>query len=73
MMEEDPYETNNAVEQYPEVRAQLAKLWNEWNANNIATNQMHAYEYQQFRSQIYEDLSKRLKAEAALKKPITID
>ncbi|ADE53258.1 sulfatase family protein [Coraliomargarita akajimensis] len=72
-MEDDPYEQNNVVADYPEVRAQLAKLWNEWNAQNIATNQMHAYEYQELRLKMYEDLAKKVRAEAAKKTPKTID
>ncbi|MGC6455237.1 MAG: sulfatase [Coraliomargaritaceae bacterium] len=72
-MVNDPYEINNVVEEYPEVRAQLGDLWNKWNAQNIATNQLHAYEYQEWRKKMYDDLNKKLKEEAAQKSPITID
>ena len=72
-MAQDPYEGNNIIEHAPELRAQLAKLWNEWNADNIANNQIHAYEYQEWRLKMYDELNAKLKAEAAKKTPSTID
>ena len=72
-MVEDPYEKNNVVEDFPEIRSQLATLWNEWNTDNMATNQLHAYEYQEWRRKMYADLSKKLKTEAAELPATTID
>ncbi|MGJ8641190.1 MAG: sulfatase family protein [Opitutaceae bacterium] len=72
-MVEDPYETNNIVDAFPELRAQMAKLWNEWNVGNVANNTIHAYEYQAWRLKMYDDLHAKIQAEAAALEPTTID
>ncbi|MDZ8117814.1 sulfatase family protein [Pontiella agarivorans] len=71
-MVNDPYESTNMIDKAPETRAELAKLWNEWNADNQANVPLHAYDYQQYRLQMYEDLYNELKAKAAKKKPLVI-
>lgn len=68
----DPYESTNIIEQSPEKRAALAKLWNAWNADNQPTALMHAYAYQEKRMQMYEELHKQLQEKAAKTKPIVI-
>ncbi|MDF7822530.1 sulfatase-like hydrolase/transferase [Pontiellaceae bacterium B12227] len=68
----DPYESTNVIDKAPEKRAELARLWNAWNADNKANVLLHAYEYQELRLQMYEDLYKEQEAKAAKKKPIVI-
>lgn len=71
-MMNDPYESTNIIDKVPEKRAELAQLWNDWNARNQANVLLHAYEYQEFRMKMYEDLHKELQEKAAKKKPIVI-
>ena len=65
----DPYESNDIIEQSPEVRQQLAKLWNDWNADNQACYLLQAGSYQKKRLQMYQELNAQLKAKAANTKP----
>ena len=48
-MVNDPYEANNIVDNAPEKRRELAKLWNDWNAGNTANVFLQAGEYQKRR------------------------
>ncbi|MFD2255243.1 sulfatase [Luteolibacter algae] len=72
-MSADPYEKNNILEQQPERRAELAKLWNEWNAGNKANEYLQAEAYQRARLKFYEDLRKQQLEKAAKVKPLQID
>ena len=65
----DPYETNNIIEQYPEVRRKLTTLWNEWNAGNQHCYLLQSGAYQKKRLQMYKELNTELKEKAANKKP----
>ena len=60
-MVQDPYETTNRIDERPEQRAQLAALWNEWNAQNEACYLLQAYDYQKERMKMYRNLHDRLK------------
>lgn len=71
-MANDPYESTNIIDQAPEKRAELAKLWNDWNAGNKPNVLMHAYEYQAWRLKMYEDLYQQQEAKAAKTKPVVI-
>ena len=71
-MEKDPYETTNIIAEHPELRAELAKLWNDWNTENKETTWLHAYEYQEHRLKMYDDLYKSLEAKAEKVQPKTI-
>jgi len=71
-MVNDPYESTNIIDKAPEKRAELAKLWNDWNAKNKANVLMHAYEYQQWRIDMYEELYKKQLEKAAKTKPVII-
>jgi arylsulfatase A-like enzyme len=68
----DPYESTNLVDQRPEQRAELAKLWNEWNARNKNTVLLQSYDYQKRRLQLYADLYDQLEKSAAQRKPVVI-
>lgn len=69
-MVNDPYETTNLINERPEQRAELAKKWNEWNANNIANRYMEIGSFQKYRLKMYEELSEKLKKEAAKVQPV---
>ncbi len=71
-MVNDPYETKNIINESPEKRKELAKMWNTWNEGNKANVLLQSGEYQQKRLQLYEQLYKELEAKAAKKKPIVI-
>lgn len=64
-MVNDPYETTNLIDQRPELRAELAALWNAWNEGNVPNRFLQAGAYQRARLQMYEDLNNRLKEQAA--------
>ncbi|MGC6455238.1 MAG: sulfatase [Coraliomargaritaceae bacterium] len=72
-MIDDPYEMDNRIEQSPELRKQLAKMWNDWNANNAANIYLQANEYQKKRLELYKTLNDELKAAAEKRKPIIIE
>ncbi|MGM8361975.1 sulfatase family protein [Flavobacterium sp. ARAG 55.4] len=72
-MVKDPYEHKNVIDEKPQVRKKLAKLWNDWNAQNQPNKYLQANEYQKQRLQFYEDMRKNLDEEAARKKPLIID
>ncbi len=63
-MQNDPYETTNIINERPELRAELAKLWNDWNADNKECAFLHAYDYQKQRFKMYSDLYSSLEAKA---------
>ncbi|MGJ8641011.1 MAG: sulfatase family protein [Opitutaceae bacterium] len=69
----DPYETKNLINERPEQRAELAKLWNQWNADNIANRYMEIGSFQKYRLKMYEELSKKLDKEAAQQKTVYAD
>ncbi|ADE53257.1 sulfatase family protein [Coraliomargarita akajimensis] len=72
-MIKDPYETNNIIDERPEQRQQLAKLWNEWNAQNEACYLLQAGNYQKKRLQMYEQLNKDLKARGQKIQPLVVE
>ena len=63
-MRKDPYETTNLIHKYPEMRAQLASLWNDWNIQNSTCYLLQAYDYQKERLKMYEVMHQRLKDSA---------
>ncbi|MEM0964956.1 MAG: sulfatase-like hydrolase/transferase [Verrucomicrobiota bacterium] len=71
-MVNDPYESANIIDQNPELRQQLAKLWNDWNAGNSANVFLQAGEYQRMRLQLYRELYEEQKAKADARDPIVI-
>lgn len=60
-MVNDPYESTNRIYVDPVKRAELAALWNEWNAQNEACYLLQAYDYQKERLKMYRNLHERLK------------
>ncbi len=72
-MAKDPYEGNDIVEERPELRQKLAKMWNTWNAKNQPNKYLQAGQYQKVRLKFYDDLRKRLDQEAAQRKPLVIE
>ena len=72
-MVDDPYESKNIIADAPEKRAALAKLWNDWNADNRPNVLLHANDYQKWRLKMYEDLHKQLQEKAAGIDPMVID
>ncbi|MEN8662106.1 MAG: sulfatase [Lentimonas sp.] len=71
-MVNDPYESNNIIEERPEQRQQLAKLWNDWNAQNEACYLLQAGNYQKKRLEMYEQLNQQLKQKAEKIKPLIV-
>lgn len=72
-MERDPYESNDIVNERPELRQQLATLWNQWNAKNQPNQYLQAGAYQKARLKFYDELRQKLDAEAAQKSPLVIE
>ncbi|MEM9420770.1 MAG: sulfatase-like hydrolase/transferase, partial [Planctomycetota bacterium] len=73
LIDSDPYETIDVRENQPELRAELADMWNAWNAENQPAVYPEAHEYQKIRIQMFEDLNQRLRKEAEAKHPKAID
>lgn len=62
-MRADPYESENLIEERPDLRADLADRWNEWNERNALTVLPQASQYQVLRMQFYDDLYEERKAQ----------
>ena len=56
-MVNDPTEQNNAVDQFPQQQAELAKRWNEWNLNNKENILRQADEYKSALNAFYQQLN----------------
>ncbi|MFD2255242.1 sulfatase [Luteolibacter algae] len=72
-MESDPFESKDIVDESPERRAEMAKLWNEWNSGNIANSFLESGQYQKKRLQMYEELRKELLEKAKKTAPVIIE
>ncbi|QVY66098.1 sulfatase [Polaribacter sp. Q13] len=67
----DPYEDYDIISKSPKLRKELAKLWNDWNSENISNIYLQAGAYQKKRldmyKKLYEDLIKKSKKVELLK------
>ncbi|GGZ88036.1 N-acetylgalactosamine-6-sulfatase [Algibacter mikhailovii] len=72
-MTEDPYEDFNIINTSPKLRKELAKLWNEWNKDNIGNIFLQANDYQKKRLKMYKDLYESLLIKAKKKETLVID
>ncbi len=72
-MVQDPYETNNLVHERPELRRELAAMWNQWNSDNQPNRFLQSGEYQTARLRFYDDMRARLDAAAEDREPVVID
>ncbi|WOO43631.1 sulfatase family protein [Rubellicoccus peritrichatus] len=72
-MVNDPYESNNIIDERPDQRQQLAAMWNEWNAKNSANILLQSGQYQQKRLQMYKELFEELNRSAEQRAPVTIE
>ncbi len=69
-MASDPYEATDIIATSPEKRAEMAKLWNDWNSKNIANSYFESGEYQKKRLKMYEKLYQEAQQAAAKHKPV---
>ena len=72
-MVEDPYETTNIVDQRPGRQAELAELWNEWNAGNMQNVRLRPEDYGPKRQQFFDELFEESQLQAREKQPYTIE
>ena len=72
-MQSDPYESDNMIDARPELRQQLAQLWNAWNSKNQSNLFLQSNEYQKKRLELYRQLDEQLKAEALKRSPLVIE
>ncbi len=72
-MVKDPYESKNIIDENPELRKKLVKLWNEWNAKNEPNKYLQANDYQKVRLNFYKELREKLDEQAKKEKPLVID
>jgi len=63
-MRTDPYEGKDLSNSSPELRAELAGLWNKWNAQNTTCFLQQADRYQKSRLKFYHEQYERLKKSA---------
>lgn len=71
-MVNDPYEGNNIFGKAPEKRAELVRLWNDWNAGNNANVLLQSGDYQKKRLNMYEELHAQLQEKAKKTEPVII-
>lgn len=69
----DPYEANNLVGKHPEKQAELAKLWNEWNAKNIQTIWHQTAHYKKETDAFYKALFEARKRHSKERKPYRVE
>ena len=69
----DPYESDNMIDARPELRQQLAQLWNAWNSKNQSNLFLQSNEYQKKRLELYRQLDEQLKAEALKRSSLVIE
>ena len=72
-MEADPYETTNIVDQQPERQAELARLWNEWNSENMQNVRLRPEDYGPRRQQFFDELHEESVRNAGERQPYTIE
>ncbi|WP_354667962.1 sulfatase family protein [Paraglaciecola arctica] len=72
-MQADPYEANNLYGQEPELQAQLATLWNQWNSHNKQNVLLQAEPYKKQRAKFYEDWYQQLLQKAQEHKPYVVE
>ncbi|MEM1109458.1 MAG: sulfatase-like hydrolase/transferase [Planctomycetota bacterium] len=72
-MVNDPYESENLIDKRPELRAELAELWNNWNSDNIGNRYLQAGAYQRNRLKFYDDLRDELDAKASEYAPVIVE
>ena len=72
-MQSDPYESNNIIDSRPELRQQLAQLWNAWNSKNQSNRFLQSNEYQKKRLELYRQLDEELKADALKRSQLVIE
>ena len=71
-MVNDPYETTNIVDQRPEQQAELARLWNEWNTDNVQNIHLQADPYQRRRIEFYDELYRERLDQAEQRAPYIV-
>jgi hypothetical protein len=69
----DPYESDNMIDARPELRQQLAQLWNTWNSKNQSNLFLQSNEYQKKHLELYRQLDEQLKADALKRRPLVIE
>lgn len=72
-MASDPYESVDLMGRAPELQAELAALWNAWNAGNVACRFLQANAYQRARLQMYEELHEAEREKAAKRKKLVLE
>jgi arylsulfatase A-like enzyme len=72
-MQKDPHESENILQDRPELRARMAALWNAWNAENKPNVLPQSYDYQKRRLELFSDQYKQLETEAAKRPPLVIE
>lgn len=72
-MKKDPYESTNLVGKYPKKQAELAKLWNDWNAENMTNYQLPYSRYKVIMKDFYKNLQDSVKKAAKDKKVYIVE
>ncbi|GAA4237888.1 hypothetical protein GCM10022291_26220 [Postechiella marina] len=72
-MEKDPFEDNDIIAKSPKLRKELAKLWNDWNKENMGNIFLQANAYQKKRLQMYKTLYEELLEKAKKKELLEIE
>lgn len=72
-MKKDPFEAKDIVAKNTKKRAQMAKLWNEWNQGNTSNRYLQSGEYQKKRLDLYKKMYEKEQQAAAKKKLLVIE
>lgn len=72
-MKKDPFEAKDIVAKNTKKRAEMSKLWNDWNQNNISNIFLQSGEYQKKRLNLYKKMYEKEQQAAAKKKLLVIE
>lgn len=72
-MKEDPSESKDLANKKPKKRAEMAKLWNDWNEDNKANIFLQANDYQQVRLDLFKKLYEDLEEKANKKMKLVVE
>ncbi|NIJ45909.1 arylsulfatase A-like enzyme [Wenyingzhuangia heitensis] len=72
-MKKDPFESIDIISKNPKKRAEMAKLWNDWNQNNKSNIYLQSGDYQKKRLNMYKKMYEDLEKKAAKKELLKIE
>ncbi|GLR70359.1 sulfatase family protein [Agaribacter marinus] len=72
-MKNDPEEQNNIVDTKLMAQSEMARLWNQWNSQNMNNVLLQSWEYSEVRNQFYDELFRQNKQDAISRETYVIE